>query len=228
MSVCEGHAAGGVDALKTLSVMMAVAMQAVAPPQPPRILQVVREPLRPGVEAEYDRIESEIARECARLRCPHPYLGLESLTGPKEACWFNGYGSAADQKEVAEAWAKNKEALAALGSIGQRKAQLTDKPIEVFANFRPDLSAGPPWLMGQGRFLVITMTRSEPRSGAVFETGDGMRFVIVAARTRAEADAAAATAGPETRVFAVRPSWSHPSPDWIASDPEFWPSGNRR
>ncbi len=198
------------------------------PPQPPRILQVVREPLRPGVEAEYDRIESEIARECARLRCPHPYLGLESLTGPKEVWWFNGYDSAADQKHVAEAWAKNKEALATLGRIGQRKAQLTDKSIEVFANFRPDLSVGPPWLMGQGRFLVITMTRSEPRNGAVFETDDGKRFVIVPVRTRDEAAAAAARAGPETRVFAVRPSWSHPAEDWIASDPEFWRPGNRR
>ncbi|HEU0094717.1 MAG TPA: hypothetical protein VFS78_21565, partial [Vicinamibacteria bacterium] len=97
-----------------------------------------------------------------------------------------------------------------------------------FANFRPDLSVGPPWLMGQGRFLVITMTRSEPRNGAVFETDDGKRFVIVPVRTRDEAAAAAARAGPETRVFAVRPSWSHPAEDWIASDPEFWRPGNRR
>jgi len=199
------------------------------PPQPPRILQVVREALRPGVEAEYDRIESEIARECARLRCPHPYLGMESLTGPKEVWWLNGYDSAADQKQVAEAWARNKEALATLGRIGQRKAQLTDKSIEVFATLRPDLSAGRPWLMGQGRFLVITMTTGElRRNGTVFESDDGVHFVIVPARTRAEADAAAATAGPETRVFGVRPSWSHPAEDWIASDPEFWRPGNPR
>jgi len=202
-----------------------VAMQTVAPP---RILQVVREPLRPGVDAEYDRIESEIARECARLRCPHPYLGLESLTGPKEAWWFNGYDSAADQERVAQAWAKNKEALAALGRIGQRKAQLTDKAVEVFANYRRALSVGPSWLLGEGRFLVITMTRSEPRNGTVFEADDAVRFVIVPARTRAEADTAAATAGPETRVFAVRPSWSHPAEDWITSDPEFWRPGNRK
>jgi hypothetical protein len=200
---------------------MAVAMQ--TPAQPPPVLQIVREPLRPGVEAEYDRIESEIARECARLRCPHPYLGLESLTGRKEVWWFNGYDSAADQKQVAEAWAKNKEALATLGRMGQRKAPLTGKSIEAFANFRPDLSAGPPWLMGQGRFLVITMTKREPRTnGTVFQTDDAVRVVIVPARTRTEADAAAATAGPEARVFAVRPSWSHPAEDWIASDPEFW------
>ena len=30
---------------------------------PPAILQVYREPLKPGVEAEYDRLESENTRE---------------------------------------------------------------------------------------------------------------------------------------------------------------------
>lgn len=211
-----------------LSVLMVVAMEAGAQAQPPGILQVFREPLKPGVEAEYDRIESDTARKCVELRCPHAYLGLESLTGPKEVWWFNGYDSAADQKQVADAWAKNKAILAVLGRNSKRKARLTDKPVEVFANYREDLSAGPPWLIGRGRFLVITMTRSAPpMNGTVFETEDGTRFVIVPARTREEADAAAA-AGAVSRVFAVRPSWSHPAQDWIAADPDFWRQGNLR
>lgn len=212
-----------------LSVLMMVTMPPAPPAQPPRILQVFREPLKPGVEAEYDRIESEIARSCAKLRCPHAYLGLESLTGPKEVWWFNGYDSPADHKQVAEAWAKNEAALAVLGNLSPRKARLTEKPIEAFANYRPDLSAGPPWLIGRGRFLVITVTRSTPKgNGSVFETDDGTRFVIVPARTRAEADAEAAAAGAESRVFAVHPSWSHPAEDWIAADPPFWRPANVR
>lgn len=70
-----------------LPVLMEVAMQIAAHAQPPKILQVFREPLKPHVEAEYDRIESDTARTCAKLRCPHPYLGIESLTGPKEVWW---------------------------------------------------------------------------------------------------------------------------------------------
>jgi hypothetical protein len=209
----------------SLSALAVMATQAPTPAQPPRILQIFREPLKPGVEAEYDRIEADTARKCAELRCPHPYLGLESLTGPKEAWWFNAYDSIADQKQVADAWAKNKAALAALGKNSKRKAPLTDKGINVFANHREDLGAGAPWLMGRGRFLVITVTKGAPQGkGTVFQTDDGTRFVIVPARSRAEADAvvAAAPPGAVSRVFAVRPSWSHPADDWIAADPEFW------
>ncbi len=206
-----------------LSVLMLIAMQIAA--QPPKILQVFREPLKPRVEAEYDRIESDTARKCAKLRCPHPYLGIESLTGPKEVWWFNAYDSAAEVKQVADAWAKNKAALTAVGRNSKRKARLTEKGINVFGNYRQDLSAGPPWLIGRGRFLVITVTKGAPRmNGTVFETDNGTRFVIVPAQTREEADAAAA-ASAESRVFAVRPSWSHPALDWIAADPEFWRQG---
>jgi hypothetical protein len=207
---------------------MVVVMQVASPAQPPAILQVVREPVNAGAEAEYDRIESDTARKCAELRCPHAYLGVESLTGPREVWWFNGYDSAADQEQVADAWARNKRALAILGRNSRLKARLTGRAIEAFASYRKDLSAGPPWLVGRGRFLVITMTRSAPRAnGTVFETNDGTRFVIVPARTREEADAAAAAAGAGSRAFAVRPSWSHPGDDWIASDPEFWRQGHR-
>jgi len=207
-------------------VLMVAAMQSAAPAQPPAILQIFREPLKAGAEAEYDRIESDTARQCAELRCPHAYLGTESLTGPKEVWWFNGYESAADRKQVADAWASHKQALTVLASNGKRKARLTGKAIEVFASYREDLSPASPWLMGRGRFLVITVTRTAAAmKGTVFETEDGTRFVIVPARTREEADAAA---GPDSRVFAVRASWSYPTADWVAADPGFWPSGNRR
>jgi hypothetical protein len=208
------------------SALMALAMPAPAPATPPRILQIHREPLKAGAEAEYGRIESDTARKCAELRCPHAYLALESLTGAKEVWWFNGYESAADRKQVADAWASHTQALTVLAGNGKRKARLTGKASEAFARYREDLSAASPWLMGRGRFLVITVTRtSAPMRGTVFATEDGTRFVIVSAPTREAADAAA---GPDARVFAVRPSWSYPAADWIAADPEFWRPGNGR
>lgn len=72
----------------------------------------------------------------------------------------------------------------------------------------------------------MVVTKGAPgMNGTVFETDDGTRFVIVPAQTREAADAAAA-AGPGSRVFAVRPSWSHPAEDWIAADPQFWRQGH--
>ena len=93
----------------------------------------------------------------------------------------------------------------------------------MFANYRKDLSRGVPWILGQGRFLVITVTESQSRiDGTVFEAPDGTRFILSPVQTRREADSAAAAAGPESRIFEVRPSWSFPAKEWIALDPAFW------
>jgi hypothetical protein len=197
---------------------------------PPGILQVYREPLRPGGEAAYAAIEEETARFSAALGCPHPYLGAESLTGPKEVWWFNGYMSPAEQSQVYDDYARNTRLIAALKQSSEKKASWTLAPIEVFANYRPDLSVGAPWLLGHGRFLVITLTTSSlVTAGSVFEAPDALRIIVTSARTREEADAAKALAGPESNIFGVRPSWSFPAKEWIAADRVFWqPDSPRR
>jgi len=190
------------------------------------LLQIVREPLKPGNDTAFRAIEEERARVSAALGCPHPYLGAESLTGPKEAWWFNGYQSVTEQQRVYDAYAKNTALMAALQKSAKPKADLTLKPIEAFARHRADLSAGTPWLLGHGRYLVVAVSKSHSGGpmGTVFEDLDGTRFIIMPAETRQEADAAKASAGLEVTILAVRPSWSFPISDWIAADPPFWRS----
>jgi hypothetical protein len=191
--------------------------------QPAAILQIVREPLKPGSDAEFSAIEEDRARVSVRLGCPHPYLGTESLTGSKEAWWFNAYESSSEQQQVAAAYAKNTALLAEYQRTAGPKARLTLEPIETFAHYRPDLSIGKPWVPGRGRFLVITVTKSDRRiTGTVFEGSDGTRFIVAPAQTRAEADAVRAFAGPEATILAVRPSWSFPAKDWVDADSAFW------
>jgi hypothetical protein len=191
-------------------------------PKPPPLLQIFRERVKPGSEGAYREVEEDTARLGARLGCPHPYLGIESLTGPREVWFFNGYESAAEHEQVVAAYANNHALLAALESNGKRKASLTVAPAEVFASHRPDLSRGVAWSLGQGRFLVITVTTSDqPSDGTCFVTAEGTRFIVTAAGTREDADARAA-ARVEARVFAVRPRFSVPAPAWIAADPAFW------
>jgi hypothetical protein len=204
---------------------MGMAMQIGASVHPPRILQIHREGLKPGSEDAYRAIEEELTRICLRLTCPHPYLGIESVTGPKEVWFFNGYESPAEQKKVVDDYAANGPLLAALTEASKRKAAFTLNPVNVFANYRRDLSRGTPWLLGHGRFLVVTVSKS-PRAidGTMFVDPDETRFVIMPADTRPEANAAAAAAGPEARIFEVRPTWSTPAREWIEADPSFWRS----
>ena len=191
--------------------------------RPPAILQIVREPLKPGTDAEFSAIEEERARVSVTLGCPNPYLGTESLTGPNEAWWFNGYESADHQKQVYDAYATNTKLLAAYQQSEPRKAKITGKPIEIFARFRPDLRPGASWAPGTGRFLIVTMTTKDSDvAGTVFEAADGTRVIIAPATTRADADAARARAAATSVVLAVRPTWSFASREWIVADPEFW------
>ena len=153
------------------------------PAAAPAILQIYRDFLTPGREAEYKALEEEAARICAELAFPHAHLAIESLTGPKEVWWLNAFGSEAERRQVTEDYAKKPALVAALAGITSRR---------------------------------------EGPGGSVFEAPDGTRFVFWPAGTRGESDARAAAAGPDTRVFAVRPNWGMPAPEWIAAAPEFW------
>ena len=210
-----------IPALLAASHLVLAAVSDVPPTGPPAILQVHRETLNPGTEAEYDRVESDTAQQCAQLHCPHAYLALESRTGPKEVWWLNGYASDAERRQVADAWAASTEILDRLGRNGKRKAALVGKGIGSMARYRPGLSAGAPWQLGTGRFLVIGSGRGKPGlRGTVYEADDGTRLVIVATRTRTEADTLAAAS--RARVFEVRPTWSHADEAWMAADPDLW------
>jgi hypothetical protein len=200
-------------------------MQTAALSQPPQILQIVREPIKPGQDDAYRVIEEETARISAAEGCPHPYLAAESLTGSKEIWWFNGYQSPAEQKRVADAYARNTRLISSLQRQSARKSVLTLKPIELVATYRPDMSGGTPWGIGSGRFLVITVTtRPGKRDGTVFETPDRSYLVVRSTPTREAADR---LAEPGSTVFVVRPTFSFPSPEWIAADASFWTPTSR-
>jgi hypothetical protein len=196
--------------------------------EPPRILYIYREFWKPGTQADLDRIETKGARMCIDLKCPHPYLGIESLTGSKEVWYLNGFTSIEEQNRVKEEYNK-KGLFAAMNQFTQQRAPFQSEPgKESFSNYYPELSHGLPWSMGRGRFLVIVVTKGNPQSdGTVFETEEGMRFIVTPAETRAEANAKLCSAGPGAKIFAVRPHFSMPASEWVAADPLFWGSAPR-
>jgi hypothetical protein len=199
-------------------------MQVCARSQPPQILYVSREFWKPGSQAALSRIEAKAARICIQLGVPHPYLGIESLTGSKEVWYLNGFTSADDMAQVADQYNKNPKLLAAMKQFSEERAEFRSSPDKLAtATYRPELSRGNPWSIGQGRFLVIVVTKdSPPHDGTVFETTDGERFIVTPARTRAEAEAKLSSAGPAAKIFAIRPRFSMPAAAWIAGDPSFW------
>ena len=205
------------------AIVLALMLTAVAPDRPPAILEIYRDTILPGREAQFRAIEEDAARVCAELTCPHPHLAIESLSGPKEVWWLNGFDSPAEKQQVDDAYRANRALMAALQKATAGKAGVTGKPVNVFAHHAPGASRDRDWPIAGARFFVVTIGRS-PRvaNGVAFDAPDGTRYIMKPVRTQAEADAAAAAAGPGTRVFAIRPYWGSPAPEWIAADTEFW------
>jgi hypothetical protein len=154
-------------------------------------------------------------------KCPNPYLALESLSGTHEAWWINAFVDAQDTARVVRAYASNRPLSEALAEISKRKEPLIGKAIQRFAVHRPELSRGPAWPVARARFMVVTITRSRaPAEGSVWQTPDSTLYIFLPAASREQADRLAKEhAG---RVFAIRPNWSMPTPQWIAADPDFW------
>jgi hypothetical protein len=197
---------------------------ALSQANPPPILEVYREYLAPDAAQAVQKIEVDAAQICIRLKFPHRYLVLESLSGPKEFWYLNAFDSQADMDAVGRAYEGNKPLASALAENLKRKAPyLAAESSNVFLNYRPELSRGTAWLMGHGRFLVTGWTKgSIGTGGTVFEGSDGNRLVIRAARTRAEAESMAAAAGAGTYVLAIHPELGWPDEAWVTADPEFW------
>src|ERR1700678_2708994 len=113
-------------------------MPVLALNEPPPVIYVSRDFIIPGSEAAYRPIERDGRAICIKLRCPHPYLGLESLSSPHEALFLNLLVSDAELQAVSAGYDANPKLLAALDKIKKRKAGLVGTPQEFVVHARPD------------------------------------------------------------------------------------------
>jgi hypothetical protein len=207
--------------MNRVALLLLFAQPLLAQPAVPRFMYIHRDSLKRGVDSSYRVIENDAAQICADLECPNPYLALESLSGPHEAWWLNAFASEADTTRVVQAYASNRPLAAALDAVSKRKAPLIGTPIAGFAVYRPDLSRAPAWSVAGARFMVVTVTRiGRPVAGSVWQMADSTLYVFRSVKTRQQAEALGGEKG--SRVFAVRPNWSMPMPEWVAADPTFW------
>ncbi len=186
-----------------LAVMLMFNMVSMAQARPPQILEIYRDYLKPEAVAANRRLENRAEHLCRALDFRHPYLTIESVSGPKEMWYLNGFESQADVEKLRREYQQNTKLMGALSEIVQQKASLKRaESTDEFARYRSDLSRGDPWIMGRGRFLVIVFFhRGPPLSGTVFELNDGRRMLLRSVETSSEARAIAGSAGSTARIF---------------------------
>jgi hypothetical protein len=191
-------------------------------PGPPPLLLVHREAVASIHAAEYDVIESGIARSCRELGGPHPYLGLQAISGEPDVWFLNGFASVADQEEVGRRYRANGPLMAALAEGSRRKSALLRALGQHLAGYRPEQSAGGAWTLGRDPYLVVSMCDQPGPSGAAFEAPDGTWFTLEGVPDAETALARCASGGRMMHALAVKPSWSCPSAEWVRWDPDLW------
>jgi len=175
----------------------------MAQARPPQILYIARDYLKADAVAANRKLERRAEDLCRTLGFTHPYLTIESVFGPAEMWYLNGFDSQAEVDKLTRQYQQNTKLLAALNDITQQKVTLKRQDsTEEFAHLRPDLSRGDPWIIGRGQFFVIVLFDGDPPMNAtVFEMKDGSRMLVRTTQTSSEARDLAASAGSTARVF---------------------------
>ena len=186
-----------------LALMLGFNIVGMAQAGPPQILEIYRDYLKPEAVAANRKLENRAEHLCRTLDFRHSYLTIESVSGPNEMWYFNGFESQAEVEKLRREYQQNTKLMAALNEIVQQKAPLKRaESTDQFASYRSDLSRGDPWVIGRGRYLVIAFFHSDPPlDGTVFEINDGSRMLVRTAQTSSEARALAASAGSSARIF---------------------------
>jgi hypothetical protein len=78
------------------------AKAAIPAAEPPNVLLLVHQEILPGRASERQKLETNISHACDRLDAPSFWIHLQSLTGPREALFFDAFDSF-EQLEQADA-----------------------------------------------------------------------------------------------------------------------------
>jgi len=189
--------------LSGFAVALGVVTDSMAQVRPPQILEIYRDYLKPDAIAANRKLERRAEELCRKLGFTHPYLTIESASGPAEMWYLNAFDSEAEVEKLRREYQQNAKLLAALGDITRQKVPLKRlESTDDFLNYRPELSRGDPWIMGRGQFFVIVFFDGDPPlNGTVFEMKDGSKMLVRTTQNSSEARILAASAGSTARVF---------------------------
>src|SRR6202162_3040155 len=122
--------------LSCFAVSLGVGTNNMPRARPPQILEISRDYLKPDAVAANRKLERRAEDLCRTLGFTHPYLTIESVSGPAEMWYLNGFDSEAEVEKLRREYQQNTKLLAALGDITPQKVPLKRlEPTLVFVHF---------------------------------------------------------------------------------------------
>ncbi len=148
---------------------------------PPRILQIIREEVRPGKGTAHAANEGAWGAAMVKGQSPITWLAMRSIAGPSEAWFLSQWATWADY----EAANKAQEANAALAAEDDKFSTLDGEYLSrtsnIFANYRPGLSYQPEVDLTKMRYMAVDIVRVKP--GRLAEFNEAWRMQVAAHTT---------------------------------------------
>ncbi|HEY0703103.1 MAG TPA: hypothetical protein VGD60_10075 [Candidatus Acidoferrales bacterium] len=145
------------------TVTVASAQETSMDKAPPKVLNVVREVLKPGKGgAAHERTESAFVRAMTAAKATDHYFALDALTGPSRTLFLSGYESFADLEKIQREEQANATLSDALDRAGQADGDLLQSyETSTYVLNKEQSNAGADGLVG-ARYFEIEVFRIKP------------------------------------------------------------------
>jgi hypothetical protein len=209
--------------LGTASLAAAQEKTAVMPP--PKVLNVVREVVKPGKSGSaHEKTERAFVEAMTAANSPNHYIALDSLTGVSRSLFLSGYDSFAQWEEQGKADLKNASLSASLDRAAEADGALLSSYEAGMFVLREDQSYNTGGGLAHVRYFEITVYRIKPGHDADW---DEIVKLVKPALIKANPDdnwamyeRAYGAGGPAFAVFHVMKSAAEID-QGFANDPKF-------
>jgi hypothetical protein len=145
--------------------------------QPPKVLQITREFLKPGKAGMiHDKSESNFVQAMERAKWPTHYIALNSMSGKSRALYLTGYDSFADWQKDNDAADKNAALSSELDRLAVADGDLLSDLDQFVFYYQPDQSLRVGVDLPHMRYFEVTVFRLHP--GHHKEWSDLVKLVI--------------------------------------------------
>lgn len=191
---------------------------------PPKVLSIGREEIRPGMGRAHADWEKGWPAAYAKYNYPTPYLAMTAMSGSNEAWYLVGYPSWDAMEKDNERSEANAALTAELRRLSAGDGQYLSQTRSVIAEYVPELSYRPKQDLSKMRYMDVETFRLRPGHDADFAKVASM---FVDAYGKANIDAPWAvyrvvTGMPGTTYFVITPMRSLSMLDRSGMDYKGW------
>jgi hypothetical protein len=148
------------------------------PADPPNLLTIYREEVKPGKAAAHTSNEQAWAAAFTKGQAPMQWLGMTTIGGPNEAWFLSPYDSFAAFQKVQDAMESSTALTAEEEKYSALDGDLLSRTSTIIARYQPELSYQPKVAIAQMRFMQIDVVQVKPGHGNDFT--ENWRAIVAA------------------------------------------------